>query len=512
MTESLATRSGDRTLRVNGKLIHSAFHPRREASRFVEALDIGTPQCILLLGAGVGYILEALRCRFPGARLVSVALFPIRSTESTVAALADHSWSPDQPGSISQFLAQAVHELDSLSIAVVEWKSGTAVNGALADSLRSEITAYVRRSQGGLLSAGAQGIKRLRNAILNLQHFGTIRELRTIPGVKAIVVVASGPSLEHSLSFISEFRDQLCVIATGSALRALSCAKITPDIVVITESSPYAALHLNQLRVDRSFKAPGVVPLSVCTSALMLGSPVLFFSQDELAESFFPRNGLLKIPALGSVTLSAIEVARSLSTAPIILSGLDFAWEAGRSHARPHLSHEWHMAHAKRLSPIEGTSSQALLTHTRVDISWTQDRSLRTYAEWFLTHGITRAAPLYCLSPSPVLANAVPELSRDHLNGLPPVHEIRLKQDLAKPTDPTRAVTETLDRWDATLRDLQIRELPSGLSLELLKTLAIKELVSWAAHSSSAELGRLAMNKAKDALNRLKNLLDHVAA
>jgi len=83
-------RSGDETLQIDGRYIHSSYSPRAESSKNVESAGIvpGTP--VLVLGLGLGYHVEEL------LRATSGPLLVVEPNES-VAAAAVRRLELDQP-------------------------------------------------------------------------------------------------------------------------------------------------------------------------------------------------------------------------------------------------------------------------------------------------------------------------------------------------------------------------------------------------------------------------------
>ena len=516
MIESRESRDSQITLRVDGRWLHSGFNPEREARRFVDTLEIGSPRLILLLGAGGGYILRALSQRFPQARIVPIFLRgEIR--EHAISLSLHHwdcSWTPEDSQSFSAFLPTAISELEALSVAVVEWPSGVACEPSLAQNLGRQVASFVRKAQGSILSAGAQGPQRLRNAILNAAGIRgyTISEKPT-RAVRATVVTAAGPTLEKSIHRIHENRSEILLIATGSSVAALTAAGLRPDLLVVTESSVYGAMHLRGRAEIAVSDVPLLAPLTVSTSTTALASQSVFFSQGELGEAFLSHPPALHIPPLGSVTLSALAIARALSPAPIVIAGLDLAWLEQRSHVRPHLAHDWHQAEADKMNPHSARGWDNMRGQVAMDGHWSQDRSLRTYADWIGNGGLSSLKTLYALSPSPLLKPFVAEIptlrARELGASYPARYHARKLNRSPRMIEHAHAV---LDRWEQIVVQTPTGRVPTEESLSLLSALAIKELVAWARDSSCQRRATETKNQAHTQIQKLHTIVDHVAA
>ena len=73
--ELIPTRSGETSLRIKGKYLHSRRDPATEAQRFL-ASQTGqrTPATVLLVAPGLGYLSREVRRRFPSARIITLHL------------------------------------------------------------------------------------------------------------------------------------------------------------------------------------------------------------------------------------------------------------------------------------------------------------------------------------------------------------------------------------------------------------------------------------------------------
>jgi hypothetical protein len=324
-------------------------------------------------------------------------------------------------------------------------------------------------------------------------------------------VATSGPNLEVAIPTLKSVRDRLFLVATGSALSALTSNDLFPDVVVVTDTSPFAAMHLTTLGSAVGHKMTLLAPITVSPSAVAVARSLCYFSQGELAERcavFGPR---FSVPMLGSVTLTALSLVRALTSAPIILAGMDFAWLQGRSHVRPHLTHSWHHGSATRLCPYETTVVDAVNQHSRIDPQWTQDRALRVYADWFCSSGLRPTDNAFLLSPSPITRNLLPEVSDFEIARLPRAHHIH-DQPNSRSTGSAERTRETLKSWRILLMQLSRNHLPTGLALELLKNFAIRELLRWTRNKESEHCGECAIAEAVRQLDRAIDLSHHVAA
>ncbi len=177
------------------------------------------------------------------------------------------------------------------------------------------------------------------------------------PSGKPIIVTGAGPSLEDALDFIKENRDSVEIWSTDTALGTLLSKGITPDIVSILETQAWNHLDFH----DSHDTGIGIMAdiTSYPESLNITGGSIFFYSSAfaklnllKRLEITYPE--LQRIPALGSVGLSTVQLALNRSKGPIFLVGLDFAYSPGKTHARGSSIHRWQMSNITRTNPTPG--------------------------------------------------------------------------------------------------------------------------------------------------------------
>ena len=196
----------------------------------------------------------------------------------------------------------------------------------------------IRRAWQNRLTTMHMGRLWFRNLFDNLSLLPTAQPLSAVTPDRPVVVVGAGPSLEALLPSLRELRTSLFVLAVDTAVPVLRSAAIQPDAVVAVEAQhanlgDFIGSHGSSFhRIVDVFSFPGVTRqtkpdrLSYFTSRAV-ESRLL----DRLrTEKILPP----ELPPLGSVGVVAVALATDLTTSPIALVGLDFAYPDGKSHAR----------------------------------------------------------------------------------------------------------------------------------------------------------------------------------
>ncbi len=204
----------------------------------------------------------------------------------------------------------------------------------------------------------------IKNIFLNLYklyHRTEALTLHTYPNVECpILVTGAGESLEGSINFIKEKRDSFKILAVDTSVSVLLENEIEPDYIIAVDAQFY---NLNDFMKVKNKDIPLFFDLTGYT-----GIPYIMNGYIYPFISNFANTGLLqrlehykllpvKMPALGSVGITAIYLALEMTRDKILYTGLDFAYRIGKSHARGSPRNLTELAEANRLRPMEQPES-----------------------------------------------------------------------------------------------------------------------------------------------------------
>ncbi len=200
-----------------------------------------------------------------------------------------------------------------------------------------------------------------RSAGNNTIFFASLKHSITKP----ILICATGESLEKTVPLLknNEFRQKLYILAVDASMPILKSCRIMPDAIIGVESQ--LAIEKSYIGIKNFFEKggkkekeeaeysppvffaditsrPHVADLVKSAGGKLCYFSSLYDNNDFL--DFLQTQGLLPevIPPLGSVGLAAVTIAQKLrksDAVPIFVSGLDFAYSAGKTHARGAFSH-----------------------------------------------------------------------------------------------------------------------------------------------------------------------------
>ncbi len=382
------SRNGLPTAEAGSRRIHSAYNPLQECKRFIESLDINVSNgsVIVVIGAGLGYADLLLSQLYPQSRVISMhlnhALFKSRVEPGKIIAgegMPENisCWHPESGISAEDFFYSVIQEEDISGLTVVEWPPSAASYTKQAGEVSEALASVLRRYSGNITTTAAFGQKWIKNTLRNFTEIDKMVSPVHISAQDAIqkapvVIAASGPSLEDFIPVLKKIRKKVRLWALPSSMTALNNAGIIPEMVFATDPGYWARMH------TRYF--PEEVPVAMPFSAAPLpsaGYTVLPILQEGPGESMLVNSvnrPCLPLPERGTVAATAVEAWKKTAGGPLILAGLDLAWQDIRSHVRPHTFETWNYRNESRLKPR--------LTSTW-ESAFQAGKALNTYADWF---------------------------------------------------------------------------------------------------------------------------------
>ena len=222
------------------------------------------------------------------------------------------------------------------------WQLFAQMYDSLFEALRSEITTVWSNA----MTLAKLGRLYIRNFLRNLSLLSTWPSIAELSfGSSPVYVLGAGPSLDNTLDEIEKNNAaELClekrsfkIICVDTCLGALKERGIVPDLAVILESQHW---NMRDFIGCCGWNVPFAVDLcALPNSALMLEGSGYLFMTPWTDLSLFERlkaAGLLPaiVPPLGSVGLTAVNLARRLTSGEITCAGLDFSFSMDKYHAR----------------------------------------------------------------------------------------------------------------------------------------------------------------------------------
>ena len=228
--------------------------------------------------------------------------------------------------------ARAFRRAESLRL-TGGWQLFPKLYNSLLEALRSEIAL----DWSNALTLTKLGRLYIRNMLRNISLIPKWKSAGELSfGNSPVLVLGAGPSLDKALDDLPEKKD-FKIVCVDTCLPALKDRGIVPDLVVILESQHW---NLRDFTGCKDWNVSFAFDLSALpASAKVLAGQGYLFMTPWTNLCFFERLktfGLLPnvVPPLGSVGLTAMEIAHRLTTGKITHAGFDFSFTLDKYHAR----------------------------------------------------------------------------------------------------------------------------------------------------------------------------------
>jgi hypothetical protein len=362
-----------------GKTLLSGVDPAGRAQRIAESISVKDRTLYLCPSPLYGYGLERLLERIDG--FSNSALLCIEAEPELFALAQEHLSAPLQnsqklrltnrcdAGVLCALLRQEWGPRFFRRVEVVRLNGGWQLHQPLYDMLTESLRREIALDWGNAMTLTKLGRRYIRNALRNLPLIPRCNSLEQLDfGGDPALVLGAGPSLDHFLDGLQArfgkphggplllpgerpFR----IICVDTCLTALKERGITPDLAVILECQHW---NLDDFAGLSGWDVPAAFDFSALprSGTVLSGGLFLFFTPWTTLKIFerLAAAGLLppRLPALGSVGLSAAAIARRLTRGPIITAGLDFSFTPDSYHARSTPGHKSKLRRQTRFTGI----------------------------------------------------------------------------------------------------------------------------------------------------------------
>ncbi|MBO5235894.1 MAG: DUF115 domain-containing protein [Spirochaetaceae bacterium] len=361
----LVAKSGITTCTVNNIHLHSKYDPEKEGVRFAESIQADfIPKVIVIIEPGLSYCLAQLKELFPMVKLVALRFTDVFNDYNNGWDLVVNYKNIDS-------LLYTLGEDIILSTLFVNWPPSVKAFPKETEFTWNIIKKLVKNATDILATRSFFGIRWIKNSIkfcLNCNNNKTIKK-----GSGAVLIAASGPSLESSLDNIKKYRSSFFLIALSSAYSVLKNAQIEPDLCISTDGGYWAKKHLEKCSSPLVLSAESAIP-----TRLLKTSPIIPIRYGDGIESFLlDKCGFFTIPGKrnGTVSGTAAELAFEITSGPIFACGLDLSINPkGKQHSRPNRLEALNEIKDYRLKTLEQRHYPGQLSSP----------SLAIYENWFI--------------------------------------------------------------------------------------------------------------------------------
>jgi len=322
--------------------IHSRVDPIREAERFIQDVDIAGRDLVVVLGFGFGYhVEELLKKAGKDVNILVIEKSPsvlkkamdsrdfviLLSSENIFLAL-----NPDEDD-----LAELMHGRSSRNVLFITHRGSHQVYPDYYSNILIIMKSYISTKDVNIATLAkfekTWSSNIARNISIIADSCGANIFYNTFKNVPAIVV-AAGPSLTESISFIRENSDRAVIIAVDTSYKILLAHGITPHFCITVDA---------QLINARYFEG------SPKTEAVLIADPMVHPSAFRFFKGHISVTGVAfemmkwienicgtrgELTHGGSVSTNAYDFAKRIGASPVILVGQDLSFTKGLAHVK----------------------------------------------------------------------------------------------------------------------------------------------------------------------------------
>ncbi len=334
---SVQTASGD-WIRLHGRR-----DPIAEADRLIDgAFAGGEPAALMVIGLGLGYILEAIERRSATTRVVAFEPLP----NGLPHMLGRRTWDAWMASGRLTLLVGPDYNgvADAWRTLPVTPPPAIVVHPVVARVAPREVAHARSLAERAVMGAASNAEARTRfagrylaNTVINVPTICAEADAARLTGLFAkrpAIVVAAGPSLDRNLTMLRRLRDRAVLIAVDTAVRPLLSAGLEPDLIVSVDPSRANARHLMGVPdLPRSwFVAEGSIDPRVFHR--FEGRTFIYRVSDHHPWPWLAAHGCDRghLRAWGSVLTTAFDAATEAGCEPIVFAAADLAYTGGRPY------------------------------------------------------------------------------------------------------------------------------------------------------------------------------------
>lgn len=334
----------------SGRPAHSKYNPEREAENFLPQAE--NFSFAIILGAGGGYHIQSLLKRNPQAKIIAVEksaedLDFLKKNIPCVSELFGN-------GSVIFCAAARPNDLEDAivnnylpayygDLQIAALRPWAQEDEGFFQSVMERIKGCLKKISADYSVQARFGGLWQKNIFCNLQILKKMQESPRpeikVDASKRAAIIAAGPSLDKSLKKLEAEREKYFVIATDTGYKILKRRNIKVDAAVSIDAQCLSAEHFNApFDKDTIFVLDLAGNHSIANFVFNKGGKIVFTNGGNPLISFAGLCRQTPFPRLqsggGTVTIAALDFAKSCGFSDIDIFGADFAYSQGKPYAK----------------------------------------------------------------------------------------------------------------------------------------------------------------------------------
>ena len=335
--------------------LHSRYDPLKEARGSLMKLDLAGADYFVLLGFGLGYLLEAVieKSPNPANRYFIIesdleilrAAMAARDLQGLLSLPHLHlAWPPSGMELAEQWRrffdpagAQKsvfVTHAPSAALAPELFKAAVEVIQSETFQIYTDINTLVVQSRAFLQNF----VKNLSFAIYSPGIASFAGHFRETPAV----IVSAGPSLDKNIQDLHGYEEGCLVLSTDTALKPLLASGLEPHFILTGDPNYANFLHLKGAAVSTALLVAEATAYPAVFAKFAGHTICCTYENSALGCLSDLLTGKGTLRAWGTVASMALDFAFRLGCNPVIFIGQDFAHTDGRIYCTGlHFDSEW---------------------------------------------------------------------------------------------------------------------------------------------------------------------------
>ncbi len=335
------------SVNYKNRFLYSKYNPEKNILSIIENLKILSGTIIFCFSPVLKYGIEELCKKLPENCIAfgiekDEQLYKIAKSQTENLECSKSGIFTLIPYSLINFIPEKIEQLcqsgNFKRIISIEFSGGFAFYADFYKQILETSQNVVNQFWKNRITLVKFGKNYFSNLFKNLKYIP--QSLDFIKTEKPIIVVGAGESAIKTLQNIKESRNNYFIIAVDAILKSLKALNIKPNAVVCEESQ---SIIVKAFSGSKNWFDFLFVSTTATNTVTRLAPQKNIFYTPLFAKTEFlsnlQKNEIIKNVQnpLGSVGLSATEIAlkvRKSENVPIFVTGLDFSYSIGRTHAK----------------------------------------------------------------------------------------------------------------------------------------------------------------------------------
>jgi len=362
------TKSGHKSFSIDNIFFHSKYSPITEAERFLSLNKLEyMPKLIILIEPGFSYLYPLLKKEYKDCKIGIVRFIEeIKEDDDWDFVISEKAFTKDK-------LLQSFSEEEILSTQFLCWPVSQKLFPKKIEFIYTIYKEAFEEAKSIIITRQYFEKIWLLNAFKNLKYLNEYCSLKSKIDIP-LVITASGPSLKSAIPLIKKYQNNIFIMCLSSATKLLFENDISPDLILSSDGGYWAGQHLKELAKHKALIAAPIeayIPKAIAEKNIIL--PLSY--PDGLTKDFYKNANIpfLTAERNGSVSGTALVLAKSICSQEIYFCGLDLSSAKGQQHSQPNEIEINNCLKDNKIKPLQ----------KRIIASEFNSFSLEIYRNWF---------------------------------------------------------------------------------------------------------------------------------